>query len=221
VICGLVCSVAVTPAMSSELDMSLNHKAKWRSFGIDDWAQHDPFERSKPGAERQPYSKWHLNAQSNSIDQLLDLIAFAEAGSKQYNAVHMSAQVLPLAPPTRLTISEIYEWISATPKQHHAIGRYQFIPSTLRSLVRRAGLSKHETFSQTTQDRLARILLRDAGFNKVKAGTLSRERFMDNLAGIWAGLPLKSGHSRYRGIAGNRATISRVFFEAQIRNILG
>ena len=43
-----------------------------------------------------------------------------------------------------MTLDEIFAWIAATPGQPHAIGRYQFIPDTLRMLVNRLviGLSK-------------------------------------------------------------------------------
>jgi hypothetical protein len=61
----------------------------------------------------------------------------------------------------------------------------------------------------------------EAGYQRFRAGRLSRSRFMDNLAFIWAGLPLRNGKSAYHGHAGNRATISRVFFEARMREIFG
>lgn len=50
-------------------------------------------------------------------------------------------------------------------------------------------------------------------------GRLGDEAFMDNLARIWAGFPLRNGRSAYHGIAGNRATVSRAFFRAQIAAI--
>ena len=44
---------------------------------------------------------------------------------------------------------------------------------------------------------------------------------MDNLARIWAGLPLPSGKSAYHGYAGNRATITRAFYAEQMGRIFG
>lgn len=198
---------------------SLANKARWRSFGVEDWVFHDPYERSKPGAIRLPYSEWTVRPAATRTGRLLDLIAFAEAGRKQYDAIHMSARRLPRAQPTQLSIDEIKRWIRATPGQHHAIGRYQFIPSTLAMLVRRAGLPGGTRFTPAVQDRLAMLLLKDAGYDAFASGRLSRSRFQDNLAWIWAGLPLANGHSAYRGVAGNRATISRRFYDEQMHRI--
>lgn len=140
--------------------------------------------------------------------QLLDLIALAEAGPAGYDAVQYGARVRPGRPPTQMTIAEIYAWIEATPGQPHAIGRYQFIPPTLRRLVRQGGFSPGTRFSPEVQDQLALMLLEEAGLQDFRAGRLSRTRFMRNLARIWAGLPLPSGQSYYQGHAGNAATMS-------------
>ncbi|MFW2588717.1 hypothetical protein [Sagittula sp. SSi028] len=151
--------------------------------------------------------------------QLRHLIAYAEAGMAGYDAVQLGARRLPPKLPTQMTVQEIFQWIYATPGQPHAIGRYQFIPSTLRSLLSRAGVAPTELFSPQLQDHLANILLDDAGYGALMAGKISRERFMYNLAGIWAGLPLPSGKSRYHNYAGNRATISWQTFDAEMTRI--
>jgi hypothetical protein len=41
-----------------------------------------------------------------------------------------------------MTIEQIYAWIKAILGQPHAIGRYQFIPATLRRLVDITGIDK-------------------------------------------------------------------------------
>ncbi|MGY9038050.1 hypothetical protein [Sulfitobacter sp. BSw21498] len=150
---------------------------------------------------------------------LKSLIAWAEAGPKGYDAVQYGAKRLPPQRPTQMTIGEIYRWIDRTPGQQHAIGRYQFIPATLRSLVRQAGLSKNDRFTPKLQDGLADILLADAGFVSFKKGEISRHRFMENLARIWAGFPTASGRSYYHGYAGNKAVISWNEFDAVMRKI--
>ena len=63
-------------------------------------------------------------------------------------------------------------------------------------------------FSPALQDRLASLLIAEAGWHDFAAGTLSREAFMTNLAKIWAGLPTASGRSYYHGYAGNAATMT-------------
>lgn len=203
---------------SANLLNGLTDQGKWKSFGVDDWSRYDPFERSRPGAERRPYEEWRLRPGGTQTQQLFDLIAFAEAGSKGYDAVHHSATRRPKRP-TQMTLEEIFHWIKATPGQHHAIGRYQMIPSTLAALARRSGMPTSVRFSPKVQDALGLLLLEDAGLTKFRAGRITLNRFMNNLARIWAGLPLRNGRSAYAGIAGNRATISRKFYETEMHKI--
>lgn len=147
---------------------------------------------------------------------LLDLIASAEAGRDGYDAVVWAARVKPPKPPTDMTVGEIYQWIAATPNQHHAIGRYQFIPTTLKRLVRITGAGPDQPFTPAYQDRLAHILLQEAGLTQFQAREMGRVTFMNNLAKIWAGLPNASGRSHYHGIAGNRATMTWARFQSEM-----
>lgn len=151
--------------------------------------------------------------------RLLSLIARAEAGPAGYDAVQYGARIRPRKPPTQMTLGEIYEWIAATPGQPHAIGRYQFIPSTLRDVAAVAGVGPDYRFSPAVQDRLAHVLLERAGLSAFEAGDMSRRTFMRNLARIWAGLPLPSGKSHYEGYAGNSATMSWAAFETGMEQI--
>jgi muramidase (phage lysozyme) len=152
--------------------------------------------------------------------RLHDLISRAEAGAMGYDAVQHGARVKPPKRPTRMTLGEIYAWIRATPGQPHAIGRYQFIPATLRHSAKRLRLPPETRFSPEVQDQLANLLLGDAGFLKVQAGEITAETFMLNLAKIWAGLPLPSGRSYYQGYAGNKATMDYAVFAREVRAIL-
>lgn len=151
--------------------------------------------------------------------RLLSLIAAAEAGGAGYDAVQHGARHRPARAPTRMTLRDIFDWVAATPGQPHAIGRYQFIPATLRGLVRRSGLPLDTRFTPHTQDRLADLLLADAGLARFERGAMDRRSFMNNLARIWAGLPASHGRSHYHGVAGNRATISWASFERGISAI--
>ena len=153
------------------------------------------------------------------IDALRDLIAKVEAGAAQYDAVVFSAHIRPPKRPTRMTIAEIYRWIDDTPGQNHAIGRYQFIPSTLRALVRRLQVPAHARFTPALQDRLADALLVDAGLPAFLEGEISHRAFMNNLAKIWAGLPNSTGRSHYAGIAGNKAGMSWTRFRREMKRI--
>ena len=156
---------------------------------------------------------------STQTARLLSLIARAEAGPAGYDAVQYGARIRPGKPPTQMTLGEIYDWIAATPGQPHAIGRYQFIPSTLREVAAVAGVGRNYRFSPAVQDRLAHVLLERAGLARFEAGDMSRRTFMRNLARIWAGLPLPSGKSYYEGYAGNSATMSWAAFENGMEQI--
>jgi len=152
--------------------------------------------------------------------RLHDLIAQAEAGAKGYDAVQHGARIKPAKPPTAMTLQEIYDWITETPGQPHAIGRYQFIPTTLRHSANRLDLPPSTRFTPAVQDRLANLLLADAGFQKAQQGDMKPETFMLNLAKIWAGLPLPSGRSYYQGYAGNKATMAYEDYAREVRAIL-
>lgn len=152
-------------------------------------------------------------------DRVRHLIAAAEAGRAGYDAVNYGATRRPARRPTEMTIADIYRWIQATPGQPHAIGRYQFIPATLRRLVDITGVGLNDRFSPQVQDALADVLLAEAGFHEVANGRIDRRTFMNNLAKIWAGLPNASGRSHYHGYAGNRATLTWARFEAEMRTI--
>lgn len=149
----------------------------------------------------------------SAVAKLRSIIASAEAAGMGYDAVQHGAVIKPPAAPTQMTVQEIYDWIDATPGQQHAIGRYQFIPKTLRSLMRQGRINASTQFSPALQDRLADRLLADAGFAKFACGRMGRHDFMNNLARIWAGLPASNGRSVYAGIAGNQATISWVDYD--------
>lgn len=147
------------------------------------------------------------------------LIAAAEAGKDGYNAVQHGAKKLPPNLPTHMTIQEIYTWIEDTPGQPHAIGRYQFIPMTLRRLVGILGISGNTVFSSAVQDELADALLVEAGLNAFSDGEIGRHTFMNNMAKIWAGLPTSTGLSYYNGYAGNKATMTWGYFDSEMAKI--
>jgi muramidase (phage lysozyme) len=152
-------------------------------------------------------------------DRVRHLIAAAEAGRHGYDAVQYGATRKPAGRPTDMTIEQIYAWIKATPGQPHAIGRYQFIPATLRRLVDITKIDHSARFSAEVQDALADVLLDEAGFREVQAGHIGRHTFMNNLAKIWAGLPNSTGQSHYHGYAGNKATMTWARFDAEMAMI--
>jgi len=160
-----------------------------------------------------------LASNATAVQRLRYVIGRAESPHAGYDAVQHGARIKPRKPPTQMTIAEIFDWIAATPGQPHAIGRYQFIPDTLARVVRQVGARPRDRFTPAMQDRLADVLLLDAGFPDFMAGQLSEQQFMNNLAAIWAGLPTSSGRSKYHGVAGNRATVTLAYFRSEIAKI--
>jgi muramidase (phage lysozyme) len=156
---------------------------------------------------------------TTSVAQIRHIIGQAESRRDGYDAVQHGAKVRPQKRPTQMTIDEIYAWIDATPGQPHAIGRYQFIPKTLKRVVAQAGVPTGALFTQDVQDVLSDILLADAGLLAFQAGEMKRHDFMNNLAKIWAGLPNSSGKSHYHGFAGNKASLTWKAFDAQMQKI--
>jgi muramidase (phage lysozyme) len=152
--------------------------------------------------------------------RLRDLIALAEAGRAGYDAVQYGARIRPAKPPTRMTLREIEAWTRATPGQPHAIGRYQFIPPTLRRLTAKLDLAPGTRFSPDVQDRLGDLLLAEAGLAEVQRGEITQDAFLLNLSKIWAGLPTSSGRSYYHGVAGNKATMGWERYARAVRKIL-
>lgn len=179
-----------------------------------------PYPKREPAAlPKAPTIERSISQGTPQLIALRRLIADAEAGPLDYDAVQYGARVKPERAPTQMTLGEIYAWIDRTPGQPHAIGRYQFIPPTLRSLVNQLNLPLNTQFTPDVQDQLADILLEDAGMSQFTSGVMSRHQFMNNLAKIWAGLPNSTGRSHYHGYAGNKASISWTRFDREMAEI--
>jgi hypothetical protein len=185
------------------------------------WSGGDAFERQRVIPKGWTPLPFHLDDQKTDIGQLLDLVATVEAGPDGYDAINGGAKILPADRPQNLTLGEIFAWIADTPGQQHAIGRYQFIPSTLEYLRGAEGIALSQRFTPALQDQMAARLIEDAGLEDYKQGKLGGSKFMDRLARIWAALPLENGQSAYAGIAGNRALMTRQKFESAFEEIFG
>jgi hypothetical protein len=177
------------------------------------------FAKIQPKADTPRGSRRYSFALRPGVVGLRDLIGRAEAGRANYDAVQHGARIKTPKKPTQMTIAEIYAWIDATPGQPHAIGRYQFIPPTLRRVVAVAGVPESAYFTPKVQDALADVLFADAGIQDFLNGQMTQTRFMNNLAKIWAGFPNSSGRSHYHGYAGNYATITWDEFKSAMDRI--
>lgn len=143
-----------------------------------------------------------------SLKPLLDLIA---AGEGDYCSINRGvAGDTPGGYPglDRLTIAEVQ---ALQAKGYNAVGRYQFIPSTLRIALEVAGLGPAARFSPEHQDWLAIALLLGGKRPLLRDYLLGQdvpiESAQKELALEWASIPMANGRGAYDGDkAGNRAT---------------
>ena len=157
-----------------------------------------------------------------ALRPLLNLIARAESesagGYNAYNRGTVGNRVLGANSSinfANMSISELQRRQAlpiANPERIFAAGRYQIIPSTLNELLSRAGIAQTDNFAPDVQDKLAIQLLVNAGLNRYKSGSISKEQFGNNIAKIWAGLPVitgaRAGQSFYGGPNKSNVSVS-------------
>lgn len=151
---------------------------------------------------------------------LLDLIAVGEG---DYNSVNRGrAGDTPGGWPglERLTIGEVQSLQAIGTL--FAVGRYQFIPETLKIAVAVAELKTSDLFSPTNQDRLGLALLiggkRPDLRDYLQGKNVSIEAAQLDLAKEWASIPMANGQGFYDGdSAGNRATAKVVTVQAALQ----
>jgi muramidase (phage lysozyme) len=111
-----------------------------------------------------------------------------------------------------------------------AAGRYQIMPTTLRSLIADMKLSGNELFSPDMQDLLAFKLLERRGYNSFVGGIASTIGFALQLAQEWASLPvlapvqgahikLQRGQSYYENDGLNHAGVAPEQVEAVLAQV--
>lgn len=125
---------------------------------------------------------------------LLNTIAKAESNGN-YNAYFGNANNSSVQF-TAMSVEEVMGWqkefvLKGSPSS--AVGRYQFIDSTLASLVQQLSIDTSVRFDQQLQDRLAVALLQRRGLNDYVNNKMSREEFAHNLSKEWAALPVVIG----------------------------
>jgi muramidase (phage lysozyme) len=130
----------------------------------------------------------------NSCKPLLNVIAHAESGGN-YNAYFGNSTNTKIKF-TDMPIADVLKWQAEYVNQgspSSAVGRYQFLNSTLASLIQGLGINPSQRFDEQTQDRLAVALLERRGVKEYLANQLTSEQFAANLAKEWAGLPKITG----------------------------
>lgn len=145
-----------------------------------------------------------LNGGPDGLRGLLDRISLGEgtsdakARAKGYNsgydvtlgygAYHRQTSK-PISEMTLAEVKRLQDEMLRHPANVHnssAVGKYQIVGKTLRSLQEQMGLRDDEVYSPETQERMARHLLKGRGLDKFLAGTMPANRFQDQLAQEWA-----------------------------------
>jgi hypothetical protein len=145
---------------------------------------------------------------------LMDLIA---KGEGDYNAVNRGhagdtpggIQSLKGYTFENFTVGEV---IKMQKWELFAVGRYQFIPSTLRFAVRHSSVDKLDMFTPEVQDRLMVALI---FYKRPAVGAFLRNDHnligwaLNELAKEWASIEYRNGRGFYDHIGGNRAHVKR------------
>lgn len=154
---------------------------------------------------------------SGLIGNVLNVIAKYESGGN-YNILVGRGN----APLTTMSIKEVLDLqrnMIKSGRESTAVGRYQFIRSTLYGLVTSMGLDLNTKFDEKTQDQLAiETMRRSCSLDRWIAGSISDTVFLGKLSRIWAGLPNPAtGASFYAGVGSNKAGASTATVLASLR----
>lgn len=137
-----------------------------------------------------------LSVDQETYKPLLGLISQAESKGN-YNAYFGNAGNKSIDF-TKMSISEVLDWQSEFVKNgspSSAVGRYQFLNTTLLDLVNSLGIDKSTRFNESTQDNLAIKLLERRGSEDYVNDDISKDKFAANLAMEWASLPKVAGEN--------------------------
>ena len=141
-----------------------------------------------------------------ALKPFLDLLAEGESLSAgNYNAVAGSRTGVPGL--SNMTFAE-----ARAAGGNNAIGRYQFIPETMRAAMEKAGLKMTDKFSPENQDRLAASWILNGQRPRLSAYIRGESNDLagavNDAATEWAALSMMTGAGRYDGDGRNKATIS-------------
>jgi hypothetical protein len=154
-----------------------------------------------------------INVNPDSYKPLLSVIGEAESNG-DYNA-YFGRSGRSDVEFTNMSVADVLKWQDeyvASGSPSSAVGRYQFINTTLKGLVDELGIKPTQKFDPPTQDRLAITLLERRGSISYIKKELSQQQFAANLAKEWAGLPKMTGKnpelSYYAGDGLNKSRVA-------------
>ena len=155
---------------------------------------------------------------------LMDLIASHEGGYNSLNRGYAGdtpggIQWLTGRTFENFTVGEV---IRLQEGRVHAVGRYQFIPSTLRWAVRHSNINELDMFTPETQDTLMVALI---FYKRPAVGAYIRGDHdylgwaLDQIAKEWASIEYRNGRGFYDHIGGNKAKVSRAEMSTVLQSI--
>jgi len=144
--------------------------------------------------------------QQTGVKGLLDKIGQGEAGGS-YNVVY-GGRKLPLTEMTLGEVMSLQNQMSRKGSPSTAVGKYQFINSTLGNIARKMGVGPDTPFTPELQDKLAVGLLKGRGLDQYLSGKLSKAAFIDNIAQEWAAVKNTKGKGHYDGDGLNKGSLN-------------
>ena len=164
----------------------------------------------------------------SAMNMLKKEISKSEGGYGSYNRGVAGDTPKPIIDITKLTVAEIMikqnKKLADGKKELFAVGKYQFIPVTLRESVldKRVEVNESDLFNQDTQEKLFMHLIykRPKLYAYISKTSNDIDGAINELAAEFASIPQTTGLGRYdKDNAGNKATggLARV---ARIKTIL-
>lgn len=155
---------------------------------------------------------------------LLDLIAKGEGDYNSVNRGYAGDTPGGIQGLTGLTFENytVGQVIAYQQRWLYAVGRYQFIPSTLRFAVEHSDVDRLDMFTPEVQDRLAVALI---DYKRPAVGAYLRGDHnllgwaMNEMAYEWASVEYRHGRGYYDHVGGNRAHISRAELAQTLQNV--
>ena len=139
------------------------------------------------------------------VGKLLDFIARYESGGN-YEIILGGKTISGLTKATIADVFKLQDAMRSKGMESTAVGRYQYIKSTLEGTAKQMGLDPSKAvFDEKTQDAIATHTLRSVGLDQWLAGTMNDGDFLNKVAKIWAGIPTTSGKSFYDKVGSNKA----------------
>lgn len=157
------------------------------------------------------------NAVKGESKDALVQAAYGEGFTAYDTVLDYAKWVKPSKPLSQMTVREVLQLqkdsINAQRKAGRgdaasgAIGKYQFVQSTLRDALKKVGAKETDLFTNDLQDRMAVNLLEgnDQKLTKWLKGEVSDAEMLDRINSEWSSIPNENNESDHKGIGNNNS----------------